>query len=168
MNSDPHIDAASTLSMEPSPLPHGLVSWGLSWEGGGGCGSGGRWQAGVSRTGRSSWCSLSLLVSCSRLCSCLWTVGLFSSELEGSALITHDNRLGSRSQKRAQTPEAGRPKKAQSETACCSLLTKLQLGERDRTRLEEGKGMKSTPMDNELLSPVNKQLSSTLSQCLCF
>lgn len=65
---------------------------------------------------------------------------LWGSSLEGSALISHDNRLGSRNPKRAQPPEAGRPKKAQSETAHCSLCTKLQLGERDRTRQEEEKG----------------------------
>lgn len=108
---------------------------------------------------------LCLLVSCSHLCSCLQTVGLFR---ERSALITHDNRLGPRNPKRAQPPEAGRPKKAQSDTACCSLLTKLQLGERDRTRQEEGKGVQGTPMYNELHSPVNKQLSSSPSQWLCF
>lgn len=98
---------------------------------------------------------------------------LWGCSLEGSALISHDNRLGPRNPRRAQPPEAGRPKKAQSEAACCSLLTKLQLGERDRTRQEEGKGregkgVQGTPMYNELHSPVNKQLSSTPSQWLCF
>lgn len=126
--------------------------------------------------GRQEWAEqegvpgvLCLLASCSRLCSCLQTVGLFSSEPWKEVLSSpHDNRLGPSNQKRAQPPEAGRPKKAQSETACCSLLTKLQLGERDRTRLEEGKGVQGTPMYNELLSLVNKQLSSTLPQWLCF
>lgn len=140
----------------------------VSWEGRGGCGSGGRWQAGVGRTGRSSWCSLSASFLQPPLQLPADCGAVFLWALEGSALIIHDNRLGPSSQKRAQPPEAGRPKKAQSETASCSLLTKLQLGERDGTRLEEEKGVQGTPMYNELLSLVNKQLSSTVPQWLCF
>lgn len=93
---------------------------------------------------------------------------LWGCSLEGSALISHDKRLGPRNPKRAQPPEAGRPEKAQSERTCRSLLTELQLGERHRTGQEEGKGVQGTPTYNKLHSPVNKQLSSTPSQLALF
>lgn len=102
---------------------------------------------------------------------------------EGSALIAHDNRLGPKSRERAWAPKRsfpsakGSPNAAQTGRweestawgrASCGPLTKPQLGKGGGGGQRKGVLRGTQILYNELLSSMNRGLSSTRSQWLCF
>lgn len=153
VNSHPHICAASTLLMEPSPKPHGD------------CESRGRRgqrvrrkEGAVGEEGRGDMKEnteqeevpgvLCLLVSCSRLCSCLQTVGLFSSEPWKEVLsspTTTDLAQGTKKNVHSSPRQEDQRKPSLREHAAhCSQSSSWER-ERERRRLEGGKRVQGHP-----------------------
>lgn len=138
-----------------------------SQEGGGGCWSGGqREQAGVGRTGRRFWCSLSagflqpplqLPADCGAV---HWKEVL-------SSPTTRDLAQGT---KTCAAPRGRKTKESPVRDSVRLTSHKAPAGRKaqGRARGRERKGVQGTPMYNKLHSPVNKQLSSAPSQLALF